>query len=497
MKKLLDVESAHRIDGKPSAISAESQLTLSFIHEDFVLDAVTGNPMRILSGQILSRVGFKDLCQQEYGFVVGTDADGRSIRANSGDVWLVWSDHRRRSVEVCVMEPTTLTADQDAAERPLVLNRWHALKREYMVEPHPTATRADIQVAEDFLRRLSDNDQVAVDYVLNVLAQIWQKPGIKIPTALLLLTPYGRIGKNLFFRLVRNTFGGPALCGEGPGNKLLKANFDDGVADKLFRGLNEVRLAGVHAQEAYDNLKTMITEEHGSFEGKGTKRRDGRNLAYFIMNSNHDDALPIMQDEGRICVLRSTARRAQTPEGQVTESEYYKELVEWIEGPGPALMAGAFARWQFPQNWDPYAPVPQSNASKDMQEAARGALHNNMEHLRLNRIAPFDKDILVVADITGALQTYGELWGCSINTTTVGRVLKQMPNLEFVALKIDKSGAVKGEQPPVMRVYLQPSAVDWRGATAKQRGDYLYSKTHLSAVGQPDAELIAEGCSHE
>lgn len=489
VKVLLDAEAERRIEGKPKSISPESQQTLRYISEDFVLDAVSGNPLRISSGLVLSRIGFRDLCQQEYGFVVGLGEGNVEVRANSGDVWLAWSDWHRRSIEQVVMEPNALTAEQDAELRPLVLNRWHTLK-EAFAAPCLTATRADIKPVENFLLKLSDGDQLAVCYVLNVLAQIWLTPGIKIPTAFLLITPFGRIGKNLFFRLVRNIFGGPALCGEGAGNKLLTSNFDDGVADKLFRGLNEVRLVGKGSQEAYDNLKTLISESEGSFEGKGTKRVDAKNVAYFIMNSNHDDALPIMEDEGRICVLRSTARRAQTPEGEAAESAYYKTLVDWIDGPGPALMAGAFTNWEFPKDWDPYAPVPQTAASRAMQKAAQGDLYNNMLELVEAGAEPFDRDILMVADVTAVLlRLYAELWGrdCKINTTTVGAVLKRIFD-EPVAMKVEGlhgKALKKGEKSPVMRVYVQRHLEQWKAATPKQRGDYLNTGVRLFAV-QPD-----------
>jgi hypothetical protein len=221
------------------------------------------------------------------------------------------------------------------------------------------------------------------------------------------------------------------------------------------------------------------------------------------MNSNHDDALPVMEDEGRICVLRSTARRAQIPEGQAAETAYYKELVAWIDGPGPALVAGAFANgWRFPKDWDPYAPVPQTAASRAMQKAAQGDLYNNMLELIEAGAEPFDKDILIVAHVTAALiRLYADLWGrdCKINTTTVGAVLKRIFGASE-PLKIEGfhgETLKKGEKPPVLRPYVQRHLEQWKAATPRQRGDYLKTGVRLFAVQPTDDHTHTEGEGHD
>jgi hypothetical protein len=188
-----------------------------------------------------------------------------------------------------------------------------------------------------------------------------------------------------------------------------------------------------------------------------------------------------------IAVLRCLADREP--------DAYYEELVAWIDGPGAGALANVLANWRFPADWNPYAPVPQTAAAKAMQRAAQGDLYNNIAELIEAGADPFDKDILLVADVTAVLQTkYEKLWAGKINTTSVGIVLKRMFG-EPVPVKIEGlhgRALKKTEQPPVMRVYLHRSAEQWKAATPAQRGDHLNNGVRLFTVQQPKTEVSDE-----
>ncbi|MNJ33489.1 hypothetical protein D3C77_281750 [compost metagenome] len=154
-----------------------------------------------------------------------------------------------------------------------------------------------------------------------------------------------------------------------------------------------------------------------------------------------------------------------------------------------------FEKWTFTADWDPHAPVPQTEGSKAMQVAARGALYSMMEDLRIAKAKPFDRDILVVSEVVEAMQGYGHLFDRAPNLTSVGKVLKLMP-LQFVPqLKIDRKLPKGQTGPKPLPVYLQEPFDRWKAATPKQRGEHLDTGARLFPVQDQTDE--GEVASHE
>lgn len=468
----------HRID-------EESIVLLQYISTDFVLYASKGGRVayHVEDGDELPKDAFIAYSDKHYADVCGSDKEGNPVRCSAGLYWWNLKEHTpvahrvgRRVVRQVIMEPTSLPESDDNPEK---FNRWHLLKQK-LAEPDMSATRASIEPLENHLLYLSDADQVGVDYTLNWLAQLWRQPGIKIPTALALYSPLTRIGKNLFVTLVRKTFGGKHLVGSGSGNKMLTATFDDGISDKWIVNLNEVRLGGKN-RDAYDNFKTMISEEDGSFEGKGSKRRDGKHVAHYIITTNHADALPLSDSDGRILVLRCTTGRRP--------DQYYKGLMEWINGPGPSLLAGAFQNWVFPKNWDPYAPVPQTEATQAMQETAKGELYAYVRDGIAERRPPFDRDFATVEEVCIHINGNDQnVLGYRVTWTSVGKVLKAHCGAPK-ATKISSKGTAKKQM-----LYFFRDAEQWALATPEQRGahrDNPYSP-RVFAVQPEKAEVSDE-----
>jgi hypothetical protein len=464
-------------------IDRESREILKYISRDFVMLA-SGTKLvayHIESGDELGKEGFIQYCDKHYHdvLITVTDKDGKEVekRASAGEIWWSMKDDWRRVVRRIVMEPTS---KGEADDNPEVFNRWHVLKHT-MAERTPNAGAAEIAILANHLMYLSDGDVAGVTFFLCWLAQLYQTPEIKMPTAVLLYSKNGRVGKNLMQRLLTRVFGQPLVA--GCTGKMLQKNFDDAIEHKRLVFINE--MARSEKAEGYEHFKSQVSEEFIQFEGKGRASKEIRNIAHFIITTNHEDALPLMEKDGRVAVLRCLAERQP--------DAYYDELVAWIDGPGAGVLANVLATWRFPADWNPYAPVPQTAAAKAMQRAAQGDLYNNIAELIEAGADPFDRDILIVADVTAVLQTkYEKLWAGKINTTSVGIVLKRMFG-EPVPVKIEGlhgKQLKKGEKPPVMRVYVQRHAEQWKAATPKQRGDHLNSGVRLFTVQQANTEVF-------
>jgi hypothetical protein len=397
-------------------IDNESREILRYISEDFVMLTRASSVVayHVESGDELGKDGFKQYCAKHYGdIVLIEEKDGKEsqTRAASGDIWWAWTDPMRRVVRRIVMEPTSKPETDD---NPQVFNRWHQLK-ETMVEPNLNATTDDIGILLHHLLYISDNDTIGVAYFLNWLAWMYLHPDDKIPTAILLYSLRSRIGKSVLHKLLRQVFG-PPMVGTCTGSALNK-QFDDVVEHKRILFINE--MARSDKADGYERFKNMISEDLVSFEGKGRAAREIANITHYIVSTNHNDALPLMEKDGRVLVLRCTAERRS--------DGYYKQLLEWINGPGPANLAGVLLKWQFPKDWDAFAPVPQTESTLQMQKESRGGLILFIEELIEERRPPFDKDIGRVLDINMQMETlYGTtLRGFRLNNRTLPQALER------------------------------------------------------------------------
>ena len=413
-------------------IDNESKEILRYISEDFVMLVKAGSCVayHVESGDELGKDGFKQYCSKHYGDIILIDEkDGQQTqtRAAAGDIWWAWNDPLRRVVRRVVMEPTSLPENDD---NPEVFNRWHQLK-ETMAEPNHAATVDDVGILLRHLLYISDNDTIGVAYFLNWLAWMYMHPDDKIPTAILFYSKMGRVGKSILHRLLRQVFG-PAMVGTCTGSAINK-QFDDVVEHKRIVFINE--MARSDKVDGYERFKNMISEDLVSFEGKGRAAKEIRNVAHYIITTNHNDALPLMEKDGRVLVLRCTADRQ--PDG------YYKTLVEWIDGPGPGALANVLLNWTFPKGWDAFAPVPQTAATTIMQRESRGALVLFIEELIEERRPPFDKDIGRVLDVNMQMETlYGvSMKGMRLNNRTLPQALERAGAINMpVSCYTDKDG---------------------------------------------------------
>jgi hypothetical protein len=63
--------------------------------------------------------------------------------------------------------------------------------------------------------------------------------------------------------------------------------------------------------DGYEHFKSQVSGEFIQFEGKGRASKEIRNIAHFIITTNHEDALPLMEKDGRIAVLRCLSDRRE------------------------------------------------------------------------------------------------------------------------------------------------------------------------------------------
>ncbi|MDD2135660.1 primase-helicase family protein [Pseudomonas kurunegalensis] len=468
------VQSAPPKSGGGLSIDPESREILRYISQDFVMLTANGDERayHIKSGDVFGKNGFIKYCSKHYGDLTITKADGSEERQPSGLIWWTWNDPLQRVARRIVMEPTNMPEREG---NPEVFNLWYERKKE-MCPPDMTATRESIKPLTDHLLYLADDDQVVVRYFFNWMAHLYQYPDDKIPSAFLFYSKFGGVGKSKLWGLLAKVFGS-CMVGTCSGRALTKS-FDDVSEHKRLLMINE--MARSEKADGYENFKNMISEEQTSFEGKGRAAKDIRNITHYIVTTNNKDALPLMQGDRRIAVFMCNSERRS--------DAYYDELMAWMKGPGPSLLAGVLATWKFDADWNPYAPVPQTEAAKELQGVSQGPLFANLQAMREARVPPFDKDAFTADQVADVLirSERAKQWGCSVTSPAIGKAFSKM-GWEPWKGKVKQSHAGK---PATMQVYLMTPTDDWwRGLSSEDRGAYLESTQRLFPVQDQPGEV--------
>ena len=173
----------------------------------------------------------------------------------------------------------------------------------------------------EHLAYILDNDETAIEHVLNFLAHLVQRPQERIGHALLITSEAKGIGKSTLGTVVRR------LVGEQNSRvaqtKDLKSSFDGWLMGKLVVQVDEVYEAG--NWDLANKLKPLITEPTVSANIKYGPQIEIENYARLLMFSNHSAPLNIEDGDRRYFVFNSKA--------QPSEDDYYDRLYGYIETP--------------------------------------------------------------------------------------------------------------------------------------------------------------------
>ncbi|GHS81480.1 hypothetical protein PAGU2196_23140 [Pseudomonas sp. PAGU 2196] len=457
---------------KASGLTPDSYALLEDVSRDFVF--VTSGRVSYAyeraTGIEHGDKGFAQLVRKRYGYITPLDPEAKEQRMSLGKIWWEGEFPHKRVVSSIVMEPTSLTACQDAERRPEVLNLWH-IRKLTMAAPDMNATCGDVAPLLEHLMYIADGDEVVVSFFLNWMAQLYQTPEIKIPSAILMYSKFGGVGKSMLYKLLAAVFG-HSMVGNCSGRALTKS-FDDVTEHKRVLVINEV--ARSEKADGYEHFKNMISEEDTSFEGKGRAAKDIKNITHFVVTTNNLDALPLMQGDRRVAAFMCNA--------QPKPADYYVKLHAWMEGPGPSLVAGVLARWTFPADWNPHAPVPQTDATRTLQDAAQGGLHELVKELVEDFRPPFDRDLIAVDSAVIQLNELYPTLSKAANRTSLGKVLKAIcGEPEQLRIRRREDGST-----PNVRVYLIRNARQWSLATPEQRGAHIADGSRMFPVqNQPE-----------
>lgn len=192
--------------------------------------------------------------------------------------------------------------------------------------------------------------------LIDYFAYCVQNKGRKVDWTPLLISDEG-LGKSYFYKLFALIFG-EHNCSSVAADNLL-GGWTDFIAEKLFVVSHEVKMKETHGLE---KLKSLISEDRVTINGKYARVYDTKNCANFLLLSNESDALRLTMKSRRFFVVFSRA----TPR----DKAYYTNLFDSMHGGAGWIEDYLMSRDL--KNFTPHGPAPKTEGLRILALASRG-----------------------------------------------------------------------------------------------------------------------------
>lgn len=300
---------------------------------------------------------------ERFALIYGTDTvwDGgeriimklaNMAHAHGGDLVKMWkASPQRRTVrqEDVVFDPT------GKADPERCINLFDGIA----MEPHEGPVTPIMELIRYLTSRASDNADEAdaiMHWLLCWLAYPLQHVGAKMRTAIVMHGDEGA-GKNFLFDIVAAIYG---KYGCLVGQDELEDKFNDWRSCKLFVVGDEVssRQELVHNK---NRLKALITSPTVQINPKNLPRREESNHMNVVFLSNEITPLALDNSDRRYLVI-------YTPRAK--DFEFYRALGHWRDNGGIEAFYAYLLAYPL-EDFDPYAPAPQTSAKRDLIDINR------------------------------------------------------------------------------------------------------------------------------
>lgn len=392
-----EATTADRKDPMAALTQASWQLLNLFTNE-VGFDAGTGRAVKLLDPDCpgMSRESLKRWADSQYGPICGYTAGHIMVTQSVSELW--WQGMTRDIARIFRKRVFDPTNDRDDFHSD-VYNTWHMMRRR-MPKPDMSATFDDVKIFYDHLMYLSGGDRQTVEYVLDYLATVYQKPDEKIPVTLAFVSPRRGTGKSMVGVAVKWVWGGEGMVREAGGSALWDA-FDCDFIDCVFTIIEELpRRTKVNSVDDLGKFNKLTSAVRTSLKAKHIPARSHR-TPHLIITTNEMDSLPLASDDRRLCPLLCL----DAPKDQ----DYYDRIGAWIgklaPGYGIPKLAGYLAKrdisgFRIDQR-PPMTRAKQRLTDENLSERATW-LRSKIEA----GMPPFDKDLGRSREVLDALKGY-------------------------------------------------------------------------------------------
>ena len=257
--------------------------------------------------------------------VVG-NSDGSRKLVPLSKVWIEWAG--RRQYSAVVFEPE--------GDEPDEYNMYKGLA----VEPRKGSW--DL-MRDHVLNNICVGDEANFNWLMTWLAQMFQQPGTKLGSAIVIKGKKGT-GKSFLFDWVRKALGVHAL--KVNNKTLILSHFNSHQQCLILLVCEEAFWAG--DKESGGVLKDLITSDEMVLTKKGKDSIRVSNYTRLVMVSNEDWIAPVsLDDERRYFVLQCGTEHMQ-------DTAYFKRIAEQMDNGGLEAMIHDLLHWQPPyeEGWE-------------------------------------------------------------------------------------------------------------------------------------------------
>lgn len=281
------------------------------------------------------------------------------------------------------------------------------------------------------------------ELLLDFLAYVYQNPGKRVRWAILLFGIQGN-GKSFWVELMKRLLGHNA--GEVAGTTVAQ-RFTGWAIDKLFIAIEEIRVPSESKYAVLDKLKPFISNNEINVEQKGQDDRVVPNFASYLLLTNHDDALPLDDDDRRYCVIETRHRTKADIAGQDYFTALFGALDDHIEA-----IAHYFATRAIDPAFNPNGRAPDTSGKhRMMQESKSGPRMAVEEAIAELQCDVINDDLVYVGALRNQVRTLTDT--TLPDPRSIGRELKAMGYVKHTVGNAHKGPKVGGVE---RTIYYRP-----------------------------------------
>jgi hypothetical protein len=143
------------------------------------------------------------------------------------------------------------------------------------------------------------SDEREGNLLIDFMSYVYKNEGSRVRWGMLLWGIEGN-GKTYFFHVLQQIMGRNATV---INTSMIERPFNDWAVGSRLIGIEEIRISGTNKWRVLDQLKPMISNDSIAVEPKGATRYHAPNFASYLMTTNHQDAVPMSDNDRRYCVI--------------------------------------------------------------------------------------------------------------------------------------------------------------------------------------------------
>lgn len=242
----------------------------------------------------------------------------------------------------------------------------------------------------DHINYLCNDDGEAFAAIMKWCAHTVQFPAEKMNFGVLLQGVQGT-GKSFVAQVMSRVLG-PQNTSESVTPQQVMSQFTEWMSNKQLITIEEIRDRDERFR-IYEHMKTLITGEVVRINPKGLPAYDIPNRTNFLCFTNHEDAVPMDDDDRRFIIHFSRAKPR--------EPRYYKELALHVQNNSGSVLQ--YLKEVDLRGFDPKGRAPMTSSKREFMSHSGSPIFRWISDGISSETFPLDGDLVVLQDLRNVL----------------------------------------------------------------------------------------------